>query len=559
MEELQFSLKQLIPVSKLANVDKAAEILAGCIEQKASILIIGDFDADGATATAVAYRALSLMSLMGDQHVDYLVPNRFEYGYGLTPEIVAEAQRFSPDLIVTVDNGVSSIEGVEVAREAGIKVLVTDHHLPGKELPNTNVMVNPNLKDDDFPSKALAGVGVIFYVMLALKRRLQQLDYFTKNHIQEPNLLSLLDLVALGTVADVVPLDTNNRILVEQGLRRVRAGQCCEGIKALFEVAGGNAARAVATDFGFKCGPRLNAAGRLDDMSLGIECLLTDSYDKARELATKLNELNIERRAIEISMKNEAMRELEALDLGIHSNTLSSNESSNNKNELPAVYCLYNESWHQGVVGILASRIKEMFNRPVIAFAPADTTGGESEIKGSARSIQGIHMRDLLDEVASQHPELLSKFGGHAMAAGLSLSSENFEQFKLAINVIAQRFNEDDTFLETRYTDGELTTEEFTLETAEMLRSAAPWGQHFPPPVFDGRFIIQNKKILKEAHIKLILQPIEGTSLPVHAIGFNIDQEQWPEEHAEVHILYRFDVNEFRGALTPQLMIEKLL
>ncbi|MEE9351705.1 MAG: DHHA1 domain-containing protein, partial [Thiotrichaceae bacterium] len=438
------------------------------------------------------------------------------------------------------------------AREAGIKVLVTDHHLPGKELPDANVMVNPNLKDDDFPSKALAGVGVVFYVMLALKHCLQEKNFFSEYNVASPNLLNLLDLVALGTVADVVPLDANNRILVEQGLRRVRAGQCCVGIQALFEIADGNASRAVASDFGFTCGPRLNAAGRLDDMSLGIECLLTDSLSKAREIASALNDLNKERRAIETSMKNEAMQELELLDLCKTDN-------------LPAVYCLYSESWHQGVVGILASRIKEMFNRPVIAFAPGDS----GELKGSARSIQGIHMRDLLDEVASQNPELLSKFGGHAMAAGLSLNASDFEKFQQAINEIAQRYNEDDTFLETHFTDGELEVEDFTLETAEVLRSAAPWGQHFPAPVFDGKFVIQDKKLLKEIHLRLVLQPVPNSTtssstafsiaLPVQAIAFNIDPELWPDVGSEVHILYRFDVNEFRGRLTPQLVIEKLL
>ncbi|MEE9303385.1 MAG: DHH family phosphoesterase, partial [Thiotrichaceae bacterium] len=366
VDELQFNLKQLLPVSALSHVQAAAELLADNLQQQTNILIIGDFDADGATATAVACRALRLM---GGKNIDYLVPNRFEYGYGLTPEIVKTAQGFSPDLIVTVDNGVSSIEGVRVARKQGIKVLVTDHHLPGKELPDADVMVNPNLQDDSFPSKALAGVGVIFYVMLALKRCLQDREYFSEQSIIPPNLLTLLDLVALGTVADVVPLDMNNRILVEQGLRRVRAGQGCVGIQALFEIAGKNASRAVATDFGFTCGPRLNAAGRLDDMSLGIECLLTDSIQEAREIASALNDLNIERRIIETDMKEQAMQELELLDL-------------RTSDQQPAVYCLYNENWHQGVVGILASRIKEMFNRPVIAFAPVENEGQITEIKG---------------------------------------------------------------------------------------------------------------------------------------------------------------------------------
>ncbi len=539
--ELQCSLKQLHPVSLLTHADAAAKLLAEAIRRQATILIVGDFDADGATATVLAYKALRQM---GHQQVHYLVPNRFEYGYGLTTEIVTEAQRFAPQLIITVDNGISSIEGVRAAKARGIQVLVTDHHLPGKTLPDADVIVNPQLPDTSFPSTALAGVGVIFYVMLALKRHLQAQDYFSRHGIQSPNLLELLDLVALGTVADVVPLDANNRILVEQGLRRVRSGSCSKGILALFEVAGRNATRAVAADFGFVCGPRLNAAGRLDDMSLGIECLLSESWQEARTLASRLDALNQERRGIEAAMKEQAMHELEALDLCA-------------ADKLPAVYCLYHEHWHQGVVGILASRIKEMFNRPVIAFAPAHDD--KREIKGSARSIRGIHMRDLLAEVATQHPGLLTKFGGHAMAAGLSLRSDQFERFQQAIADIAERYLQDDTFLETCYTDGELGAEYFTLETAEQLRSATPWGQHFPAPVFDGRFVIREKKVLKEAHLRLMLSPQEDAMMVVPAIAFHVNLAQWPDRGGNLHILYRFDVNEYQGRLTPQIMIERLL
>ena len=542
MDELTLSLKQLLPVTSLAHVEKAATLLATHLRE-GNLLIVGDFDADGATATAVACRALRLM---GAKHVHYLVPNRFEYGYGLTPEIVSEARRFSPDLIVTVDNGISSIEGVLAAHKAGIKVLLTDHHLPGKKLPDADVIVNPNLHEDTFASKALAGVGVIFYIMLALKRHLQESGYFTQHEIEPPNLLTLLDLVALGTVADVVPLDLNNRILVEQGLRRVRAGKCCAGIQALFEVAGGNPKRAVSADFGFICGPRLNAAGRLDDMSLGIECLLTDSPAQARKIASDLNDLNKERRLIEDSMKAEALRELEALDLCTST-------------DLPTVFCLYKENWHQGVVGILAARIKDKFNRPVIAFAPSDS--GKGEIKGSGRSIQGVHMRDLLEAVATQNPGLINNFGGHAMAAGLSLDACQFEVFRQSINKIAEHFNEDDTFLETHLSDGELSSEEFSLEVAESLRSSGPWGQHFPAPVFDGRFIILNKTVLKSAHLRLILKPLvsNGRTIPVQAMVFNSELALWPDKDQEIHVLYRFDVNEYKTLLSPQLIIEKLL
>lgn len=542
-KDLEFSLKQLHPVSALLHIDQAAELLMNAIKQQTVTLIVGDFDADGATATALAYKALRLM---GHRNVNYLVPNRFEYGYGLTAEIVAQARQFSPGLIITVDNGISSIEGVKAAKDAGIQVLVTDHHLPGKYLPEADVIVNPNLPGDDFPSKALAGVGVIFYVMLALKRRLQETDYFSRQGIVPPNLLNLLDLVALGTVADVVPLDRNNRVLVEQGLRRVRAGQCSPGILALFEVAGRNASRAVAADFGFVCGPRLNAAGRLDDMSLGIECLLSESLDEAREKAVALDDLNKERRAIENTMKAEALQALQALEL-------------DSKKQLPRVFCLYHESWHQGVVGILAARIKEKYHRPVIAFAPADGAQENTEIKGSARSIPGIHMRDLLDEVATQNPGLLTKFGGHAMAAGLTLQASQLKAFRDAINDIASRFDKE-VFHEIHHTDGELADEDFNLETAEALRSLIPWGQHCPPPVFDGKFIIKQKHLLKETHLRLHLQPsgtISTNSIP--AIAFNIDPNQWPDINEEIHILYRFEVNEYQGALMPQIMIEKLL
>lgn len=537
--ELEFSLKQLLPIRSLGNVEAAAALLADTIAQQQNILIVGDFDADGATATTVAVRALRML---GHQNVHYLVPNRFEYGYGLTPEIVDEAARFSPDLIITVDNGISSIEGVKTAKQAGYKVLVTDHHLPGEELPDADVIVNPNLADDEFASKSLAGVGVIFYVMLALKKTLTEQDYFTQKALTPPNLLSLLDLVALGTVADVVPLDKNNRILVEQGLQRIRAQQACAGILALFQVAGKNSQRAVTSDIGFACGPRLNAAGRLDDMSLGIELLLCDNFQQALKMAAELDDLNKERRAIEDSMKVEALRELEHLDYL-------------NAANIPPIICLYNETWHQGVVGILASRIKEKYNRPTIIFAPGDN----GEIKGSARSIKGLHIRDILDEVATQNPQLLSKFGGHAMAAGLSFMACDFEQFTRAITDVVLKHSNKDTFQEIQHTDGELQTEEFSLETAEALRNAAPWGQHFPEPQFHGDFIIRQKRILKDAHIKLSLCPLHNTGMSIAAIAFNADLAAWPETGEPVSLLYRLDVNEYSGALTPQMMVSALL
>ena len=538
-EELSYDLRQLHPVSQLLNVEKAADLIAEHIQQTNNILVIGDFDADGATSTAVLVRALKLM---GHQTIDFLVPNRFEFGYGLTPEIVEEAARFNPQLIITVDNGISSIAGVAAAKSKGWDVLVTDHHLPGKELPKADVIVNPNQPNDSFPSKNLAGVGVTFYVMLALKKTLQERRWFSVQKIQAPNLISLLDLVALGTVADVVPLDKNNRILVEQGLRNIRQGKACVGINALFQVAGKNAQRAVATDLSFGCGPRLNAAGRLDDMSVGIECLLVNDYYTAMDLATALDDYNRDRREIEAEMKDQAMDILEELDIAEDQN-------------IPPIFCLYNDDWHQGVIGILASRIKEQFNRPTIVFAPADN----GDIKGSARSITGLHIRDILDEVASANPELLSKFGGHAMAAGMSLQATQLKPFTDAITNIVLTHATEETFTEVHYSDGELSAEEFNINIAEQLRTAAPWGQHFPEPLFDGSFEILQKQVLKEKHLRLTLKPEGGTSTTVQAIAFNTDVANWPSQGDNVDLLYQFDVNEFRGNFTPQMIIRKRL
>ena len=559
--ELVFELKNLHPISKLKGIQTATDLVIEAIKTKQRLLIIGDFDADGATSTALAVRALRLM---GHDMVDYLVPNRFEFGYGLTPEIVVEAQKFSPDMIITVDNGISSIKGVEQAKAQGCKVIITDHHLPAKNLPDADAIINPNQHGDKFPSKNLAGVGVIFYLMLSVKSSLHKQNYFADNNLAEPNLTELLDLVALGTVADVVPLDQNNRILVEQGLRRMRGGMACEGINALFRIGKRNIRNAVSSDLGFACGPRLNAAGRMDDMSLGIECLLSNDTQQAMDLASALDDLNIERRATEDSMKAEAMILLEELD----DDKLSG--------DLPPVICLYKASWHQGVIGILAARVRERYNRPTIIFAPADASTplstsalaeGDaiseiSEIKGSARSISTIHIRDIFDEVATLHPHLLNKFGGHAMAAGLSLEASKLDEFTQAICDVVQSHANEDTFQEIHYSDGELQPDDFALKSADDLRYAAPWGQHFPAPVFDNRFTIVNKRLLKDKHYKLVLRPVVSAKTPaqtVDAIAFNIDIKSWPEEGDEVHLLYRLEVNEFRDACTLQLMVERLL
>lgn len=538
--QLERGLSHLLPFTDLKDIARAAAVLAQAVEQDQRILIVGDFDADGATSSVLAVRALRLL---GAKHVDYLVPNRFEYGYGLTPEIVAvaaERQPQRPDLIVTVDNGISSIDGVAEANARGMDVLVTDHHLPGEQLPAAAAMVNPNQPGDDFPSKSLAGVGVIFYVMLALRAQLRDSGWFSAQDITEPNLASLLDLVALGTVADVVPLDHNNRILVAQGLARIRQGQCCPGISALIKVAKRNQADMVAADLGFALGPRLNAAGRLEDMSLGIECLLTDDADNALQLAQRLDGLNHERRQIETEMKAEAMAIVDDMQL---------DESV----DLPTGLCLYEPHWHQGVIGILASRVKDYLHRPVIAFADA----GEGVIKGSARSIPGLHIRDALDAVAAHHPGLLSKFGGHAMAAGLSLETDQLERFSLAFDEEVRRSLGEEDLQKMILSDGQLEGDDLNLPVAEALRAGGPWGQGFPEPLFDGVFEVVKRRIVGERHLKLTLRPVGGEQI-LDGIAFNTVDDEWPLDVSQVELAYRLDVNEYNGTRRAQLLIEHL-
>lgn len=535
-DELSYSLKDLIPVSQLGSVRAAAELLADEIQQQHTILIIGDYDADGATATALVIRALNLM---GFYSVDYLVPDRVTLGYGLTPEIVELAHRYEPHCLMTVDNGVSSDEGVRAAQQAGYKVLITDHHLQGKVLPEPDVMVNPNLANESFPSKALAGVGVAFYVMLALKQVLKERNYFI--HIQEPNLTSLLDLVAMGTVADLVPLDRNNRILVEQGIRRIRAGHVSPGIKALFEVSGRDSNKAKTSDFAFACAPRLNAAGRLADMSRGIQCLLAEHASEAALLAKELNELNIERKRIESEMKEEAQTILDTLIFDTHSS----------KATLPPIICLHQEDWHEGVIGILASRIKERYYRPAIIFASNE----QGQVKGSARSIEGIHMRDAIERVATQNPGLIQRFGGHAMAAGLTLAEQDLAQFEVAITRVVAESVQKDTFKEVIYTDGELSDDDFNQSLAKHIQQVAPWGQTFPEPTFEGDFTIKSKRILKDLHLKTELQLAGSSKEALSAIMFFADLDKWPKEGEQVRLVYTMDINEFRGASSLQLLI----
>lgn len=527
------SLEQ--PVMK--GLVEAVKLLANNVQAQKSILIVGDFDCDGATSSALAVLALRALGL---KKVDFLVPNRFEYGYGLTPEIVAEAAKSKPDLIVTVDNGIASIDGVEAANAQGIEVLVTDHHLPGDDVPAAAAIVNPNQRGCDFPSKNLAGVGVIFYVMSALRTELRARDWFAQANIAEPNMADFLDLVALGTVADVVPLDLNNRILVHQGLQRIRAGRARPGILALLEVAGRERHRLVASDLGFSVGPRLNAAGRLDDMALGINCLLSDNVELARSMAAELDDLNRDRKAIEGSMQAEAMASLKKISL--------------NEDDMPWGLTLFDATWHQGVIGILASRIKDRYHRPVIAFAEASDT----EIKGSARSIPGLHIRDALDAVAKRQPHLLTKFGGHAMAAGMSLQKEHYLEFSKAFDEEVRRQLQASDLQAVVLSDGELNANEFTMELAHELREGGPWGQHFPEPLFDGEFYIVQQRIVGEKHLKLVLSLDSAGHCLIDAIAFNVDLDIWPNSTEKLRAAFKLDVNEFRGRQSLQLMIDYL-
>ncbi|AVJ19069.1 single-stranded-DNA-specific exonuclease RecJ [Serratia sp. MYb239] len=535
--ELERSVKGMLPWQQLDGIDTAVDILQQALADGRRIMIVGDFDADGATSTALTVLALRSM---GGGDVQYLVPNRFEDGYGLSPEVVEQAAARGAELIVTVDNGISSHAGVDVAHEKGMQVLVTDHHLPGETLPAAEAIVNPNLRGCVFPSKALAGVGVAFYLMLALRARLRDSGWFEQRALAMPNLAELLDLVALGTVADVVPLDANNRILVYQGLNRIRAGKCRPGIRALLEVANREARNLAANDLGFALGPRLNAAGRLDDMSIGVALLLSDDIAQARMLANDLDALNQTRREIEQGMQAEALQLCDQLE--------------RSSTALPYGLAMYHPEWHQGVVGILASRIKERFHRPVIAFAPA----GDGILKGSGRSIAGLHMRDALERLDTLNPGLMMKFGGHAMAAGLSLEEARFDEFR-------QRFGElvgewlDPAMLEgVIWSDGELAMQELTLETAELLREGGPWGQAFPEPTFDGKFRILQQRLVGEKHLKLMVEPLGGGPL-LDGIAFNVDTTLWPDSSVrEVELAYKLDVNEFRGNRSVQLLIQHL-
>jgi single-stranded-DNA-specific exonuclease len=528
--ELALTLDRLVPVGSLESLDAAVRLILQ--HRRRRILVVGDFDADGATSTALIVRALRAW---GFASVEFLVPNRFEFGYGLTPEIVGLAAERAPSLIVTVDNGISSVSGVAAARARGMQVLITDHHLPGAELPAADVIVNPNVPGSQFASRALAGVGVAFYVMAGVRRELE-----AQGEVVSPTVSEYLDLVALGTVADLVPLDVNNRVLVSQGIRRIRAGRTVPGIRALLSIAGRNADSLTATDLGFSIGPRLNAAGRLDDMSIGIRCLLSDSEPEALALATRLDQLNSERREIEAKMQVEALAAVSSL--------------RDPQGPVRHGVCLFDAQWHQGVVGLVASRIKDRIRRPVIAFA----RNGDGTLRGSARSVPGIHIRDVLDRIAARRPDLISRFGGHAMAAGLSLEEQHLDAFAVAFDVEVAAL---DTTPSNRVeTDGELTSEEIALETAQALRDGGPWGQAFPEPCFDGHFEVRNARVVGDKHLKMWVTTSDR-SRAFDAIAFNFKgaDEDPSLPDGDVRLVYRLDINEYKGERRLQLLVDHVI
>lgn len=536
---LEHEFSALLPYSALKGIDKATTRIEQALRAQEHIMIIGDFDADGATSTALAVSALKAF---GAERVSFLVPNRFVFGYGLTEALVDAAQVSQPQLLITVDNGISSVEGVRHANALGIDVVITDHHLAGESLPDATAIVNPNQPDDHFKSKSLAGVGVIFYVMLALRRHLTDTGWFESKGMPIPNMAQFLDLVALGTIADVVPLDQNNRILVQQGLKRIRQGFARPGIQSLIEIAGRDHRRLRSADLGFAVGPRLNAAGRLDDMSLGINCLLSESHDMAKPLALHLDGLNDERRLIEQDMKAQAFVALDSI------------KDHLKEEHLPAGLCLMDPAWHQGVIGILAGRLKEKYHRPVIVFAEIS----EVELKGSARSVADVNIRDILAQINQDHPHLITKFGGHAMAAGLSISPASLEKFKICFAEEVSKHYPIERCKGEIWTDGPLAAGELTLDTAQLLEQSGPWGAQFPEPMFEGEFEIIQQRIVGQKHLKLTLKPLDGMQY-VDAIAFNVHLEEWPNYRARtLRAVYTLDQNVYQQITRLQLIIQHL-
>ena len=537
--DLAYELADLPKPQLMMGMEEAVTLLAQAVTQQWKIMIVADFDTDGATSCAVAIRGLQAM---GAAEIDYIVPNRFVHGYGLTPELLAEIDPDDqPDLLITVDNGIASIAGVQVAHERGMKVLVTDHHLPGDELPQADAIINPNQRGDTFPSKNMAGVGVCFYLLLGLRQQLRKQHWFEQQNIEEPKLNTLLDLVALGTVADVVPLDKLNRTLVNLGLARIRAGRGCAGINALINISGRSMPTLAASDMGFSIGPRLNAAGRLDDMSIGIETLLTNDSDKANESAQFLDDINKQRRDVEQEMQAQAL-------------TMLDNMSFDEDNQ-PLAYCLFDKDWHQGVIGLLASRIKERQHRPVVAFAP----GNEGELKGSSRSIPGIHIRDILANVAAQAPQLLSKFGGHSMAAGLTIKKDDLAEFERLFLAELQKTVEPEVLQQTLLSDGVLKPNEICLELAALLPMAAPWGQGFAEPIFHGEFTVVALRTVGQQHDHLRLTIDNGAGTHITAMAFRQQQPDWLQQGGQALLRYHLSVNEFRGERNVQMLVDQIL
>lgn len=537
-QQIQHELSQLADPFLMKGMQLAVERLWAALQLQQKIIIVGDFDADGATSSALAILGLKEL---GFAHVNFVVPNRFEYGYGLSEAIVEELSWQKPDLIITVDNGISSVAGVDKSNALGIDVIVTDHHLPGQQIPAALAIINPNQSGCLFPGKALAGVGVFFHLLMALRKFLREQGWFAQLGRPEPNLANYLDIVALGTVADVVPMDFYNRILVTQGIKRIRAGIMRPGIRQLLQVAEKDYRYLSSVDLGFALAPRLNAAGRLDDMTQGIMLLTTASEDLAFELAKTLDDFNRDRRIIEQQMQIEAIHIVERIMQDIE--------------EIPRGFCLYHPDWHQGVVGLVASRIKEKFHRPVIAFANADN----GELKGSGRSIKGIHLRDLLDDIATTHPSLLDKFGGHAMAAGLSLAASSFGDFQKAYIAALDAIEDTALFESMIESDGAVDAKDMNLFTAQLLRDAMPWGQQFPEPVFDGIFYVKSRRALGEKHLKLQLSYLSDSKAAIEAILFNTDANKWMEQPLKkVFVVYKLSVNHYRSEQSLQLMIQAM-
>lgn len=537
-KQINYKLNHLHSPNKLSGISEAASLVVEAIKSNIKIVIVGDFDADGATATALSLRAIKAF---GHKNIGYLVPNRFDFGYGLSSQLIPILQEMNAELIITVDNGISSIEGTQAAIDAGMQVIITDHHLPAEILPNANAIVNPNLNMDEFESKHLAGVGVVFYLLAEIRKQLTAENWFIENSISSPNLAQWLDIVALGTVADMVSLDENNRILVTEGIKRIKAGRTIAGIKALLNIANKKIDQTNTDTFGFVIAPRLNAAGRLEDMSVGIELLTTDNEAKAQKLAHELDDINQQRKTIQKDMQKVADSVVSELD---------------KIKKLPDGICLYHKDWHQGVVGLLSSKVKDKTNRPVIAFAPENEQS--NILKGSARSIAGLHIRDALVAIDSKYPGLMIKFGGHAMAAGLSIEADNYPKFRKIFDDLVIELLTDKQRQHTIETDGELETDELCLAVAEEIQQHGPWGQNFPAPLFDGWFNIMDKKEVGKGHCKMTLQT-QDFRKRIEAIAFGIHPNQFEAQGDKNQIIYKLDINEFRGRRNLQLIVHEVI